>query len=678
MELFNINGKKKMVEEICLSNTLSVLSNLTRNLEQFLEVHEKNAESLKRATKDLYDFTYKKLPVKNSLSQLVIDHFDNEQIWQELELYNTGVIGELIKDLSHLLAEKEKISFKTTASVASNQKKNLEKDEGEEDEGEEDKEEENEEESDEELKKIKSRLKVFDKIANRNNITSDLDSDFDGDSDDLAKEFHEENDMLHGGETEEEEEDNELEEKVQSKDKKSAKKKASKPTIVDDKFFKLSEMDMFLKQQDALELKKSKPQAETDEDEDIDMFQDMESDKEENVDKLKFDDFFRGPDDELPSKRVRFNDNFEKEDDSQSNSGDYDTLPVSKKKSKLFDNDSEEESDGDIIEEPGDKSTFELRQERLQKKISQLEKANVADKSWQLSGEIGASARPENSLLEEHVQFDNTLKLAPEITEDTTKTLEDLIIQRIKDQAWDDVERKVKTADAAYEYKKPTILDQEKSKLSLGEIYEKEYQKQEETQEDTQNKDNPEHEEIKKMMNSLFMKLDALSNFHFTPKITIPDVKIVANLPSITIEEVAPVGVSENQLAAPKELLEPLRNTLKGKTERSVSDRNKERKLKKKLKKLKWKEKQKKQKYLEMLDPDSVKTSKNKALRKLEKQSRSSKKVTVIKTNVKKGKTSSADFFNQLQNEVTHEIKKKKQDKKKTNASGISSVQLKL
>lgn len=557
-------------------------------------------------------------------------------------------------------------------------KKNLEKDEGEEDEGEEDKEEENEEESDEELKKIKSRLKVFDKIANRNNITSDLDSDFDGDSDDLAKEFHEENDMLHGGETEEEEEDNELEEKVQSKDKKSAKKKASKPTIVDDKFFKLSEMDMFLKQQDALELKKSKPQAETDEDEDIDMFQDMESDKEENVDKLKFDDFFRGPDDELPSKRVRFNDNFEKEDDSQSNSGDYDTLPVSKKKSKLFDNDSEEESDGDIIEEPGDKSTFELRQERLQKKISQLEKANVADKSWQLSGEIGASARPENSLLEEHVQFDNTLKLAPEITEDTTKTLEDLIIQRIKDQAWDDVERKVKTADAAYEYKKPTILDQEKSKLSLGEIYEKEYQKQEETQEDTQNKDNPEHEEIKKMMNSLFMKLDALSNFHFTPKITIPDVKIVANLPSITIEEVAPVGVSENQLAAPKELLEPLRNTLKGKTERSVSDRNKERKLKKKLKKLKWKEKQKKQKYLEMLDPDSVKTSKNKALRKLEKQSRSSKKVTVIKTNVKKGKTSSADFFNQLQNEVTHEIKKKKQDKKKTNASGISSVQLKL
>lgn len=45
---------------------------------------------------------------------------------------------------------------------------------------------------------------------------------------------------------------------------------------------------------------------------------------------------------------------------------------------------------------------------QLKQKIEKLEKANLAAKPWQMSGEAGGNVRPINSLLEEDVSFDHT------------------------------------------------------------------------------------------------------------------------------------------------------------------------------------------------------------------------------------------------------------------------------
>ena len=64
------------------------------------------------------------------------------------------------------------------------------------------------------------------------------------------------------------------------------------------------------------------------------------------------------------------------------------------------------------------KSTHELRNERLQKKIKEIENQAINEKPWQMTGEVAAIERPDNALLEEHLDFDTVSKQAPIITEE--------------------------------------------------------------------------------------------------------------------------------------------------------------------------------------------------------------------------------------------------------------------
>ncbi|VEN51936.1 unnamed protein product [Callosobruchus maculatus] len=478
-------------------------------------------------------------------------------------------------------------------------------------------------------------------------ITSNESDDDDDDDDDSVNEDIEINNAKNSETSDEEGSD--FDDHSDSKDDhdETELKKPKKKSAVEDDFLNLDEMEKFLRNEE----KKLEPDSghDTDgsesgsEEGSIDLFKDddIDEDEEEKVKQAKFKDFFVAKDNDVKKT----------------------------KKNKFLD-----DMDDEDLEEEHRKSTLELRQERLNRKIEAIEQSAIGEKYWPLKGEIKADDRPQNSLLEEVVEFDLTSRPAPVITEKTTLQLEDIIKQRIKDKAFDDVERKVKLVETPMELRKKVLLDQEKSKQSLAQIYEKEFLDQQAALDpDGEEKKEEEpkiHQEVKAAMKELFSKLDALSNFHFTPKPAKPELKIVSNLPAISMEEVAPVTASEATLLAPEEVRKKPKGDMIGKSERTSTDKKRERRKKKK----------KQQEHLKEI----IKNKSSKQL-KLEKK-RSNIKQVLKARNVQKmdeklsskSIKSSKAFFTQLQEEVKTHISEKVKKKRKNSQPQYDSKKIKL
>ncbi|BES98791.1 u3 small nucleolar ribonucleoprotein [Nesidiocoris tenuis] len=236
-------------------------------------------------------------------------------------------------------------------------------------------------------------------------------------------------------------------------------------------------------------------------------------------------------------------------------------------------------------------SSFEKSSRRLAAEINRLEERQISEKPWQMKGDVEAAKRPVNSLLSEVLEYDMTQRPAPVVTEEVTHSLEDIILKRIRDKAYDDVERKIKPVEAPRELKKKITLDQEKSKLSLAEVYEQEYIKQK-SQAKAEVSGAVAHAavaeeltETEKMIDRrltiLFRQLDCLSNFHYTPLPRTAEVEVVSNLPAINVEEVGQEALTSANLLTADEVAGKFKRTLKGSTEKTKTDKKRERRKKK-------------------------------------------------------------------------------------------------
>ncbi|KAI4336170.1 hypothetical protein L6164_014730 [Bauhinia variegata] len=446
---------------------------------------------------------------KSPLDQLLVDGFDAEQIWQQIDLQSQPIIATLRRRVKHLQKDPKEISKLKIVL------------EGEQEVEEKTREELNEESDD------------FDEALD----------DFDEDDDEEEQTEGKESEQV-GTESEEEAGEESTEEEEEEGDAGG----------VEDKFFKIKELAKYLKEEEenlendeAGQIKKKGHRLDREEDDEEEEVSDDEG-SEDDEDSDEAGDFGLGDSEEEEEEdleNARYEDFFGANKDKSS-----------KRKKKLIQESEESGDEEDDMEIGGQNqetiSTHEKQLEKIQSNIEQMEKANLQQKNWIMQGEVTADKRPKNSALEVDLDFDHNMRPPPVITEEVTASIEDMIQKRILEGRFDDVQGPPKLPSKAPREIKE--LDENKSKKGLAEVYEEDYvQKTNPAIAPLSFKDEQKRE-ASMLFKKLCLKLDALSHFHFTPKPVIEDMYVQANVPALAMEEIAPVAVSDAAMLAPEEV----------------------------------------------------------------------------------------------------------------------------
>lgn len=208
--------------------------------------------------------------------------------------------------------------------------------------------------------------------------------------------------------------------------------------------------------------------------------------------------------------------------------------------------------------------------------LSRIEKNLVGKKAWGLQGEVRASQRPKDALLDTEVDFDVGLQGKVVISRELNTKFEDIIRQRIKDFAFDDREMpkpsslRIKEQTADFQ-----DLDFEKDKRGLAGVYEDEYWKDVLGSDPAQTRAEKAREEITQLFRQLCFCIDGMSRAHFTPN------NAGYGLPGRAegqrlLDEKVPVVVTANLVDNRKSFREvhnPDRGDLKGTAEMGVAER---------------------------------------------------------------------------------------------------------
>ncbi|XP_048595507.1 U3 small nucleolar ribonucleoprotein protein MPP10-like isoform X1 [Brassica napus] len=314
---------------------------------------------------------------KSPFDELLVDGFDAEQIWQQIDMQSQPLLSTLRHEVKRF---------------AKNPK---------------------------EIRKIGALAVEASHEGDVDEMEMDDDNDVEDDDDDELDESE--------GEEEEEDEEEEEEEEEESEEENEG---------IEDKFFKIKDLEDFLEEGEAQEygttdfknkkgLSKGKNQNLSDDDD-----YDEEDEEDEDEEDEEDEEFgaFAGDDNEDADKlgKARYEDFFGGK---------------KKETKKTMRDVIEDEEAGDGNQGNEKLSTHEKELLKVQSKIEQMEKANLDPKHWTMQGEVTATKRPKNSALEVDLDFEHNARPPPVITEEVTASLEDMIKSRIIEARFDDVQR---------------------------------------------------------------------------------------------------------------------------------------------------------------------------------------------------------------------------------------------
>ncbi|CAK4616964.1 unnamed protein product [Aphanomyces euteiches] len=590
--------------------------------EAFFAPSESMATTISHMTKYLFDQAKhcESPDSATSLDTLYVDGFDADQIWEQLKLKNEPLAKDIARHVKKFSKNSSDLSFFADATSA---------------------EEQDEDESDQAGSDEDEKEEPVDELEDED--AKDVSDHDDEDDEDIA----------------------EQEEKEQLK--KPSKKRKRPADELEDGFFDWDEMERAAEEEEM--------------DESDDDGEDLEEDEEDDGDDEKAldDDFEDEDDDGINEKTATYKDLFDEpnteddgDEDEEEDEDDNHDQPAKQSalKRKLPLTEDEEED----LAERGILSTHQRRVSHLQQQIESLEEEALGDKPWVLKGEVKASARPENSLLEATLEYDRPTKVAPIITVEVTQELEEVIKQRIRDDNYNDVIRKYAVNEAAQ--KEADELSTEKSKEGLGEIYEKEYMKTAMGFEDNSEM-KKEQEEIDAMFQKLCWKLDALTNFHFTPKPVVREMQVQSAAPAISMEEAVPIGVSDANLQAPEEVYDKKHKrdgVVRSREEMSQDERKAARNAKKHARRKARKQKEADEKLVAKVNPGmGNKYEKKKLLESL--QAKNVTKGTEIEGSTRQFSNSS-EFFSRLQDEQAGGGKSRPKPAKESKQKGAAFYKL--